>query len=143
MLFLVTVFADVLCATLLGSWTVLWSVVRLLRQASKPGVSHKTYSFWDAVIGFLLLDFAMHGRFGPGILFVLVAAVLAGQLKGMLLNGKRALQVLMLLLFLGYYTLMQVVTLGFWAHPVDLIVLFIVNLVINLLLDRCRWTIFQ
>ncbi len=87
MLILLTLVIDFLVATFAGTWLIHSTLAYLLARVVLP--AEKT-PWWGIVTGgmaFLLTDFAVHGIFGVGFMYLIPMLVLLLRLKTVLVHG--------------------------------------------------------
>jgi hypothetical protein len=90
---------DFLSFALMQQWFLYLSLVYLIHLIVLPNFSLQSPRFYTALICFLLVDFAMYGRFGLGLAFIVIAITLTKSLKPILLRPRFTLTTLWIILF--------------------------------------------
>ena len=126
MLGVVALLCDLTAAAFACSWLLFTTVLYFAWQLTRTGKVYKHYGFWDAVVGFLLLDFVIYGSC-VGLLFVMAASVAVYLLRDVLLNAQRLLFVMTVLLFFIYHLVMHRLILQHWLSGGNLLWIAILN----------------
>lgn len=134
MLGLVALLCDMAVAAFGCSWLLFTTVLYLAWQLTRTGSVQRRYGLWDAVVGFLLLDFAIYGSGCLGIIFVMAASAAVYLLRDVLLNAQRMLFVAVMLLFFIYHTLMHRVVIGDWLSGSHLLWITTLNVALGVVL---------
>ncbi len=91
MIAIIFLFIDFLCAALFQEWLVYSTLAYLIASIITLRQPEKKATFWITVNAFLLLDFAIYGRFGLGLIYFLFVLFAIRVLKTALLKGDKAL----------------------------------------------------
>lgn len=126
---------DIICFSFFGQWLVCSTLVYLIAQLVRPKTSDQYGQAFLPAFLFLIIDFAMHERFGISLLFLLPAYFVIKHAKDALLKAQ---PILLTLSVISFFLIQNVVFYRFlmgFDHPIFVTnVKIFINLIIGSLI---------